>query len=325
MIGVFRPWLLLLLLALPWWWWWRRRRPPVPAIVSDTAPFKEAVRGRWRLRLPVALRSTAYAALVIAAAGPFGPGDRTNVSANGIAIVIALDISSSMLSEDFAPSNRIEVAKQEAVDFVHGRHDDRIGLVVFAAEALTMVPVTLDYADLIHAIQSVQIGQLEDGTAIGSGLATAVARLRKVPAASRVVLLLTDGVNNRGLIDPRTAAETAAAFGIKVYTVGIGSEGQARVPTSRGDNGYHYETMPVQIDEALLRSIAQLTGGQYFRARDSRALTQIFSQINRLARAPTTVVRYSHDTERTLPFLVTALLALSAELVVAGSWVIRVP
>ncbi len=325
MIGVFRPWLLLLLLVLPWWWWRRRRQVPVPAIVSDTAPFKEAQRGRWRLRLPVALRSTAIAALVIAAAGPYGPGDRTTVSANGIAIVIALDISSSMLSEDFAPSNRIEVAKQEAIDFVRGRRDDRIGLVIFAAEALTVVPVTLDYGALTRAIQSVQIGELEDGTAIGSGLATAVARLRKVPAASRVVLLLTDGVNNRGLIDPRTAAETAAAFGIKVYTVGIGSQGEARVPTARDDNGYHYETMPVQIDEALMQQISQLTGGQYFRARDTHALTQIFGRIDQLARAPANAVRYTHDTERTLPFLILAVVALAAELIVGATVVVRVP
>ncbi len=197
--------------------------------------------------------------------------------------------------------------------------------MVFAAEALTVVPVTLDYAALTNAIQSVQIGELEDGTAIGSGLATAVARLRKVPAASRVVLLLTDGVNNRGLIDPRTAAEAAAAFGIKVYTVGIGSEGEARVPTSRDENGYQYETMPVQIDEGLMRSISQLTGGEYFRARDTRALTEIFAQINRLARAPANVTRYSHETERTLPFLVLAVLALVGELVVSGWKVVRVP
>ncbi|HEX3928366.1 MAG TPA: VWA domain-containing protein [Gemmatimonadales bacterium] len=325
MIGFVRPWLLLLLLVLPFWWWRRSRQVAPAAIVSDTSPFKAAVRGRWRLRIPPALRSLAMAAFVLAAAGPVRPGDRVSISANGIAIVIALDISSSMLTEDFTPSNRIEVAKREAINFVNGRSADRIGLVIFAGEALTLVPVTLDYPSLVRAIQSVEIFQLEDGTAIGSGLATAVSRLRKVPAASRVVLLLTDGVNNRGLIDPRTAAETAAAFGIKVYTVGIGKEGEARVPTGKGPDGYHYETMQTEIDEPLLRDIAQRTGGEYFRARDSESLTRIFSEVNRLAKAPVDVLRYTHQSERTLPCVAAGLLCLAAELVVAGTMVVRVP
>ena len=187
------------------------------------------------------------------------------VSANGVAIVIAIDVSTSMMAEDMGASNRIELAKEDAVAFVRGRKADRIGLVTFAGEALTQVPVTLDYTALVRAIRAVEIGVLEDGTAIGSGLAIAVARLRKVPGASKVILLLTDGVNNRGLIDPRTAAETAAAFGIRVYTVGIGSQGEARMPTRRdATGGFRYEVMPVEIDEALLRDIAQRTGGEYF-------------------------------------------------------------
>ncbi|HEY3933619.1 MAG TPA: VWA domain-containing protein [Gemmatimonadales bacterium] len=326
MILFARPWLLLLLLALPVWWWRRRRQQPVAAVVSDTKPFDAATRGRWRLILPPALRSLALTALIVAAAGPFRPGDRLVVSANGVAIVIAIDVSSSMLAEDFAPSNRIEVAKQRAIDFVRGRNADRIGLVVFAGEALTQVPVTLDYAALIDAIRNVEIGALDDGTAIGSGLAISVARLRKVPGASKVILLLTDGVNNRGVIDPRTAAETAAAFGIKVYTVGIGSEGEARVPTQRDANGtYRYENMPVEIDEALLQDIAQRTGGAYFRAKDSQALTSIFQQVDKLARAPVDAVRYTRQQERTLPLLVASLAALLIELLVSGTTVIRVP
>ena len=252
MIGFARPWLLLLLLAVPWLWLRRRRQDPVAAFVSDTSPFAAATRGRWRLLIPPVLRSLTIIAFVAAAAGPFRPGDRLVVSANGVAIVIAIDVSTSMLAEDLSPS-RIELAKREAVAFVRGREADRIGLVTFAAEALTQVPVTLDYPALINAIRAVEIGNLEDGTAIGSGLAIAVARLRKVPGASKVILLLTDGVNNHGLIDPRTAAETAAAFGIKVYTVGIGSQGEARTPTRRDANGgYRYENMPVEIDEVLL-------------------------------------------------------------------------
>ncbi len=326
MIDFARPWIFVLLLALVWWWWWRRRARPVPAVVSDTAPFATATRGLWRLQMPPVLRSAAAIALIVAAAGPFRPGDRIMVSANGIAIVIAIDVSTSMMAEDLGAASRIDIAKREAINFVRGRHADRIGLVTFAGEALTQVPVTLDYPALIDAINHVEVGMLEDGTAIGSGLAISVARLRKVPGASKIVLLLTDGVNNRGMIDPRTAAETAAAFGIKVYTVGIGSEGEARVPTQeQPGGGYHYENLPVQIDEALLQDIARRTGGAYFRARDAAAMANIFQQVDKLARAPVNTVRYTRTQERTLPFLALALMFLGAELIIDATIVVRVP
>jgi Ca-activated chloride channel family protein len=326
MIAFARPWLLLLLLLLPWWWWRRRRQDPVAAVVSDTSPFSEATRGRWRLLIPPVLRSLLIAALLCAAAGPFRPGDRLVVSANGVAIVIAIDVSTSMLAEDLLPS-RIELAKEQAVSFVSGRDADRIGLVTFAAEALTMVPVTLDYPALINAIRAIEIGNLEDGTAIGSGLAIAVARLRKVPGASKVILLLTDGVNNHGLIDPRTAAETAAAFGIKVYTIGIGSQGEARRPTQLDSAGHYgrYENMPVEIDEVLLQDIAKRTGGEYFRAKDSQALVKVFAQVDRLAREPVNTVRYTRQQERTRPLLLAALVFLALELFVSATSVVRVP
>ncbi|HRP08938.1 MAG TPA: VWA domain-containing protein, partial [Gemmatimonadales bacterium] len=266
MIFFARPWLFALLLAIPLWWWYRSRRKPPAAPVSDAAPYVAAMRGRWKLLVPPVLRSLAFVALVGAAAGPYRRGDRTMVAADGIAIVIAIDVSSSMLAEDFAPSNRLTVAKQQATSFVRGRTADRIGLVSFAGEAITQVPVTLDYPSLERAIAALDVGILEDGTAIGSGLATAVARLRRIPGKEKVVLLLTDGENNRGLIDPRTAARTAEAFGIKVYTVGVGTEGEARIPTSRGMAGFRYEVLPVKIDEERLTEIAELTGGQYFRA-----------------------------------------------------------
>ena len=326
MIGFARPWLWALLLLPAFWWWRRRRQRPVAAVVSDLGPFADATHGRWKLWLPPLLRSLSIVSLVAAAAGPYRRGDRLVVSANGVAIVIAIDVSTSMLAEDFTPSNRIEVAKREAAAFVQGRNADRIGLVTFAGEALTQVPVTLDYPALISAIRAVEIGALVDGTAIGSGLAIAVARLRKAPGASKVILLLTDGVNNQGLIDPRTAAETAAAFGIKVYTIGIGSEGEARVPTGQDvHGGYHYESMPVEIDEKLLQDIAQRTGGAYFRAKDSHALATIFQQVDQLAREPVDAVRYTRRDERTLPFLAASLCLLVAELVVSGGIVVRVP
>jgi len=320
-----RPWLFALLLALPIWWWYRRRLRVTAAPVSDARPYAAASRGQWRLLLPPALRSLAVALLVAAAAGPYRRGDRTLVSSDGVAIVIAIDVSSSMLAEDFAPSNRLTVAKQQAVSFIRGRTADRIGLVTFAGEALTQVPVTLDYPALERAVGALEVGVLEDGTAIGSGLATAVARLRRVPGKEKVVLLLTDGENNRGIIDPRTAAKTAQAFGIKVYTVGVGTEGEARIPTGRGLTGFRYEILPVRIDEALLTEIADSTGGQYFRAKDAEALGRIFRQIDRLERSRVDVVRYVRQDERTTPFLAGALVCLVLELVLSGTVVVRVP
>lgn len=320
-----RPWLFLLLLVLPFWWWQRRRLHEDVASVSDSLPFARAVTGRWKLLLPPLFRSLAIAMLITAVAGPYRRGDRTLVSSDGIAIVITIDVSSSMLAEDFAPSNRLTVAKQQAANFVRGRTADRIGLVTFAGEALTQVPVTLDYPALQRAIAALQVGILEDGTAIGSGLATAVARLRKVPGKEKVILLLTDGENNRGIIDPRTAAATAQAFGIKVYTIGVGTIGEARMPTSQGLSGFRYETVPVKIDEALLAEIASETGGKYFRAKDSQALARIFQEINRLERSRVDVVRYVRQDERTGPFLAAALLILLVELLVSSTRVVRIP
>jgi Ca-activated chloride channel homolog len=208
-----RPWLLLLVLGLVVWWW-RRRRAEVPAARYSDVSIPAAVSARrWWVALPPVLRAVSLAALILAAAGPRIGGDTVEVKQQGIAIVITIDISSSMLAEDFAPSNRLAVAQRQAVAFIRGRTADRIGLVAFAGEALTQVPVTLDYPVIEQAVMDLRIGSLEDGTAIGSGLATAVNRLRRAPDKSKVVLLLTDGENNKGLIDPRTAAATAVRTG----------------------------------------------------------------------------------------------------------------
>jgi Ca-activated chloride channel family protein len=247
------------------------------------------------------------------------------VKQEGIAIVITIDISSSMLAEDFAPSNRLEVAKRQAVGFIRGRSADRIGLVAFAGEALTQVPVTLDYPVIEQAVMDLKIGSLEDGTAIGSGLATAVNRLRRAPDKSKVILLLTDGENNKGLIDPRTAAATAAAFGIKVYTIGVGTIGEAPIPTGRGLGGFRYELLPVRIDEPLLQEIAQKTGGRYFRAKDSEALSRIFRQIDALEKTPIQITRYTRYDETTRPLILLGLGALAFELLLATTLVVRVP
>jgi Ca-activated chloride channel homolog len=320
-----RPWLLLLLLALPLWWWLRHRRVIPGARYSDVSLAAAASRRRWWVAIPTGLRALALAALGFAAAGPRFGGDTVEIKKEGISIVITIDISSSMLAEDFAPSNRLEVAKRQAVGFIRGRSADRIGLVAFAGEALTQVPVTLDYPVIEQAVMDLKIGSLEDGTAIGSGLATAVNRLRRAPDKSKVILLLTDGENNKGLIDPRTAAATAAAFGIKVYTIGVGTIGEAPIPTGRGLGGFRYELLPVRIDEPLLQEIAAKTGGRYFRAKDSEALSRIFRQIDDLEKTPMQVTRYTRYDETTRPLILLGLAALALELLIGSTLVVRVP
>ena len=324
MIHFTRPIVLLLLLALPLWWWLRRRRrEPIP--YGDVSLAAEMPGATWRHRLPPILRGLALAAWIVAAAGPESGGSTVEQKREGIAIVIAIDISSSMLAEDFAPSNRLEVAKRQAISFVRGREADRIGLVAFAGEALTQVPITLDYDVVQQSIEGLRIGSLEDGTAIGSGLATSVNRLRRAEGKSRVVLLLTDGENNRGRIDPRTAAATAAAFGVRVYTIGVGTEGEAPIPTGRGMGGFRYEVLPVKIDEVLLNEIAGKTGGRYFRATDADALNRVFRQIDELEKTPVTITRYARHDELSRPFVVAGLLALVAELALSATVLRRIP
>jgi len=320
-----RPEVLLLLLALPAWWAWRRKRPRPGAIYSDVGLAHRLSSSTWIARIPPAARAVVLVAWIVAAAGPRVGGTQVEEKREGISIVIAIDISSSMLAEDFAPSNRMEVAKAQAVSLIRGRTADRIGVVAFAGEALTQVPITTDYAVLERAVLDLKIGMLEDGTAIGTGLATAVNRLRQAPGKSKVILLLTDGVNNRGTVDPRTAAAAAQALGIRVYTVGVGTEGEAPIPTGRGLSGFRYEMLPVQIDEPLLRDIASSTGGRYFRAKDSEALTRILKQIDGLEKTPVRVLRYVRYDEVTRPFILIGLGALALELLLGATRVIRIP
>jgi Ca-activated chloride channel family protein len=322
-----RPVLLVLLLALPVWWWVRRRARRPSARFSDVSPFAPVARTRrWLAGIPVGLRSLALGSWIIAAAGPRLDVSSTEMRSEGISIVLAVDVSSSMLAEDFSPSNRLDVAKEQSISFIRGRHDDRIGLVAFAAQALTQEPLTVDYAVLEQAVLNLSVGRLEDGTAIGTAIATAANRLRAAPGASRVIVLLTDGENNRGRIDPRTAASAAAAFGIKIYTIGVGTEGEARLPIGRGADGQiRYQMMPVQIDEALLRDVAHTTGGRYFRATDAQALAHIFQQIDQLEKTPVEITRYTRFEERVRPWLLLGLGALAVELVLSATVVVRVP
>jgi len=322
-----RPLLLVLLLALPLWWWWRKQRLSrlAGAPTSDLRPAMGPLERIWIARLPVSLRSLCLAAWIIAAAGPRFGSARAELRSEGISIVLAMDISSSMLAEDFSPANRLDVARRTATEFVRARTSDRIGLVAFAGQALTQVPITTDYEVLEQAIRQIRVGIVEDGTAIGTAIATSANRLRHAPGKSKVIVLLTDGVNNKGIVDPRTAAQAAGAFGIKIYAIGVGSQGEAPVPTGQGPLGLRYETMPVQIDEPLLGDIARSTGGRYFRATDATSLSNIFSEINRLEKTPVQQLVYHRYDEAYRWPLGIGLLALALELVLAGTFAVRVP
>lgn len=313
------PAALLLLLVLPAWWWWRRRHQQTGILFSRTGALAAlAGPGRRWTRLLAGLRNLVLVLAVLALARPRAGARAENVTSEGINIVIAIDLSSSMLSQDFQPDNRLEVAKRTVKEFIAHRTSDRIGIVAFAAEALTQVPLTTDYAVVDAAVDNLQAGQLEDGTAIGTAIATAANRLREAPGRSRVMILLTDGVNNRGAIDPRTAARAAADFGIKIYTIGVGTEGMAPVPVGRGLFGLRYENRPVEIDEALLTDVATITGGKYFRARDAAALSRIYQQIDDLERVPVQTRTYVRFTELYRWPLALAMIGLLAELGLAA-------
>jgi Ca-activated chloride channel family protein len=320
-VGFANPWALFLLLPIPVvvWWLRRSRTGGLRHARADSAGVESGRLLRVLGAGPDALRVALALLLVVVAAGPRTGSSVTDINAEGIAIVLTIDVSSSMLAEDFAPRNRISVAKEKVADFVRGRRYDRIGLVAFAGEALTQVPITVDYPILFQALDRLQAGtqQLQDGTAIGTALATAANRLRAVPGTSKVIILMTDGENNRGEIDPVTAAQAAAAFDMKVYTIGVGSESVAPIPVATTPFGLQYATLPVHIDEDLLREIASTTGGQYFRATNEEALDSIYSQIDRLEKATVQVRRYVDYTSRFMPFLVLAMVTLLAE------WAIR--
>ncbi len=321
-----RPLLLALLALLPLWWWLRLRARRPGAVFSDVGPLVPLVRSRrWLAEAPPVLRTVALGSWIVAAAGPRLDVSSTELRSEGISIMVAVDVSSSMLAEDFSPSNRLDVAREQSIAFIRGRRFDRIGLVSFAAQALTQVPLTGDYAVLERAVLNLNVGQLEDGTAIGTAIATAANRLRGAQSASKVIVLLTDGENNRGRVDPRTAADAAAPFGIRIYTIGVGTEGEARLPIGRGPDGrIRYQTMPVKIDEDLLRDVAQSTGGRYFRATDAEALTRIFQQIDQLEKTPVEITRYERFEERVRPWLLLGLVALAAELGLGATLVVRV-
>ncbi len=325
--GFAHPWALLLLLVVPAWQVYRlRRRRTILFSRAGAAGSLAGPMVRWVARLPEWLRLVALIALIVAAAGPRTGVSATEIEAQGISIALVVDISTSMLAEDFHPQNRLAVAKTEVARFIQGRHYDRVGLVAFAGEALTQVPLTIDYDVLYRALDQLQAGMLEDGTAIGTAIAIAANRLRRSPGQSRVMILMTDGENNRGEIDPVTAARAAAAYGIRIYTIGVGSEGVAPIPIARGMfGGYQYANLPVHIDEELLGEIARITNGQYFRATNEAALDSIYGRINDLEKTTVKVRRYTDYTPRYLPFVLLAAAFLALEWILLGSRWGRIP
>ncbi len=278
------------LLAL---WYIRRHRGMTTDMrFSTLLPFsglKPSLKERMR-HLPFILRLLAIALLIVGVARPRTTSKGENVYTEGIDIVLLLDISGSMLAEDFQP-NRIEAAKRVAEDFVYGRQNDRIGLVIFAGESFTQCPMTLDYRVLKNLIRQVKQGMIEDGTAIGMAIAQGVNRLKDGKAKSKVMILLTDGVNNRGEIDPLTAAQIAQTYGIRIYTVGVGTQGEAPYPVQT-PFGIRYQNIPVDVDEKTLIKIAEMTNGQYWRATDNRTLKQIYQEIDELEKTRIEVKAY---------------------------------
>jgi len=306
-------WLLLLVPAMLGWYIWRKQflygSLSVSAVKGFSLPAKStAVRMRHS---GIILRSLSLIALIVALARPQSALSWQNSTTEGIDIMIASDISGSMLAEDFKP-NRLEAGKNIAIDFIKDRPDDRIGLVIFSGESFTQCPLTIDHDVLINLFSAIKNGMVEDGTAIGMGLATAVNRLKDSEVKSKVVILLTDGSNNAGSIPPVTAAEIAKQFNVRVYTVGIGKKGFAPYPVQT-PMGIQYQNLPVDVDEATLTKIANITGGKYFRATDNEKLKSIYEQIDRLEKAKIDVTQYHKKTESFLPLAIIALLLLVVE------------
>ncbi len=273
--------------------------------------------------IPMVLRLFALVMIVIALARPRSSEELSKIDTEGIDIALAMDVSTSMLARDLTP-DRISASKDIAIEFISQRPSDRMGIVVFAGESFTQCPLTTDRATLINLMKEVQTGVIEDGTAIGNGLATAVARLKDSDAKSRVVILLTDGVNNSGEVSPQMAAEIAKTYGIRVYTIGVGKEGEAPYPVMT-PWGVQVQNMKVEIDEALLKEIAESTGGRYFRATDNTKLAEIYGEINKMEKARTTVDSFPVYEELFGRYLVWALLAIMMGMLINWFVIRRLP
>ncbi len=310
-------WLLLLLVPMIALYVWRTLKGKEPyLLVSSVKPWnfkKESSVKKFLRHVPFVLRCLAVAALVFAIARPRSSSTVETYSTEGIDIILDMDVSTSMLAMDFKP-DRISAAKKIAIEFISQRPADRMGIVVFAGESYTQCPLTTDRQTLVNLMKEVGCGIIDDGTAIGNGLATAVSRLKDSEAKSKVVILLTDGVNNTGEISPQMAADIAAEYGIRVYTIGVGAMGEAPYPVMT-PYGMQVQNIKVEIDEDLLKEIAEGTGGKYFRATDNTKLIEIYSEINKMEKSRTVVDSFPKYKELFMIFAVAAFLAVALEII----------
>lgn len=313
------PYLLLLLIVIPLLivWYILRYRKQKPALQFSNISLFKGLHKTFRQRaypLLFALRMVAVGAVIIALARPQSKLSRQEMKVEGIDIVLAMDVSGSMLAEDFKP-NRLEAAKKVASDFIDGRKNDRMGLVVFSGEAFTQVPLTIDHGVLLKQLHAVKSGMVKDGTALGDGLATAINRIKDSEAKSKVIILLTDGINNMGAVDPQSAAEIAALYNIRLYTIGVGTKGLAPYPFRDQFGRTHYQNIPVELDEGLLTQMAQSTNeGQYFRATNKKSLEKIFKQIDEMEKSKIDVTQYAQTKDEYQGWLILAALALLLEI-----------
>ena len=304
-------WLFLIIPLMVVWYIFREKKFYGTVKISTTKSFGNSPMAILRHSL-IVLRCIAVGALITALARPQTSLSWQDVTTEGIDIVIALDISGSMLAEDFKP-NRLEASKQVAMDFISDRPYDRIGLVIYAGESFTQCPLTTDHDVLLNLFDGIQNGIIEDGTAIGNGLATSVSRLKDSKAISKVAILLTDGSNNRGSVPPITAAEIAQEFGIRVYTVGVGSNGTAPMPMKDQFGRTHYQNVEVKIDEKTLKEIASIADGQYFRATNKKSLENIYQEIDKLEKSKIEVTEYKKKSEKFWPFASLSVILLLIE------------
>jgi Ca-activated chloride channel family protein len=288
------------------------RVPGLQQFVNSKTTFRHLLR-----HILFGFRAAAVCFLIIVLARPQSTNNYQDVSTEGIDIVLALDISGSMLSQDFRP-NRLEASKNVATEFISGRPYDRIGLVIFSGESFTQCPITTDHAVLINLLREIKSGMIEDGTALGDGLATAVNRIKDAKGKSKVIILLTDGVNNMGMIAPLTAAEIAKTYGIRVYTIGVGTQGVAPYPVQT-PFGIQYQDIPVEIDEAVLKQIAQMTDGKYYRATDNEKLVQVYSEIDKMEKSRIDVRQFKVRDEKYLSYALIAFCLIISEIVMRNT------
>jgi len=322
------PWMLYFLIIVPLmalWYWYKGKNKTAAITYSSLKMFEQFSPGfKERFRhLPAILRMLAVALIIVALARPQSFSSGENIYTEGIDISMLLDISGSMLAEDFRP-NRIEAAKKVIDEFILGRTSDKIGLVVFARESFTQCPLTVDYPVLRGLLKDIKSGMIEDGTAIGTAIANGVNRLKDSKAKSKVMILLTDGVNNSGEIDPITAGQIAKNFGIRIYAIGVGTMGEAPYPFQT-PYGLRYQMMPVEIDESSLKKIAETTDGKYFRATNNRKLEEIYSQIDNMEKTRVEVTSFRNAKELYYGWLGSGLILLLLEIGLAGTVFRKIP